>query len=394
MLDTQDGNRAGLRGQAEQRDDLLASLDWSLEKLNASLRTAQDMMSVRDAPEPRDRRRPPVDVLKRPWEPDDGAGAANRRISHASSVSEEGLRLPELPPMRTAPVSDDRNSNKAHLSHICHPQSPAGAGSPSRVLLPLPSPASLNLPPLSSPGAHPTGSLSSSQAPPPPAASATTNAPPSPRTAHLQDLQHQLSTKTLAHSVLKAEHDKLLGAYARQQTRLATFDRKARVADAELLSLAEERARLRAEAESHEREIEALTRSRDEAQRQSAANGGQYMQIMAMSAKLQARGAEEEKRWKRERESWEEEREGLRTQIGLLTKVEEKDQRGADGGGTQDSKGRGGNVDALEEMDVAALREEVARLRREKQQAEARVEEYKSKALSITAILEQLSEVR
>ncbi|KKY18398.1 putative spx domain-containing protein [Phaeomoniella chlamydospora] len=128
------------------------------------------------------------------------------------------------------------------------------------------------------------------------------------RTTHLQDLQHEVSKKTLALTTLRKEHEALLAAYGRQQTRCTTLEKKTRVSDNEINDLTEERIRLQTQVEMLESQVEDLIRVREEAHKQSVANSAQYMQIMTMSSKLQAQGAEEARMWKLEREQWEKEK--------------------------------------------------------------------------------------
>jgi hypothetical protein len=175
-------------------------------------------------------------------------------------------------------------------------QSPMGMGASGRM---LPSPSSM----------HTAPSLSSVQG---------TYSPGSTQSAHsthLQDLQHQISTKSLALTTLQREHDQLLAAYSRMQIRCQTLDKKSQVSDHEINTLTEEKIRLQAQVDAFETQVEELVKARDEAQRQTTANGAQYMRIMAMSSKLQIQGAEEAKRYKVERESWERDREGLQRRI-------------------------------------------------------------------------------
>ena len=197
------------------------------------------------------------------------------------------------------PLSPHRTSSSS-VSAVLPPQSPLQAPPSSRL---LPSPSSLNfsstsnvLPPISP-------SLLMAQ---------------SPHTAHLQDLQHQISTKSLALQILQREHDKLLAAFQRSQTRCATLDKKFQVSDAEINGLAEERIKLQEKLEFFESQVEELQQSREEAHKQSVANGAQYMQIMAMSSKLQAQGAADLKKWKAERDEWCQEKEELTSKLAVL----------------------------------------------------------------------------
>jgi hypothetical protein len=173
---------------------------------------------------------------------------------------------------------------------------PMGMGASGRV---LPSPASLHTAP-TLPSAQGSYSPKSSH---------------SAHTTHLQDLQHQISTKSLALTTLQREHDQLLAAYSRMQIRCQTLDKKSQVSDHEINTLTEEKIRLQSQVEAFEVQVEELVKARDEAQKQTTANGAQYMRIMAMSSKLQVQGAEEAKRYKMDREAWERDREGLERRI-------------------------------------------------------------------------------
>lgn len=149
----------------------------------------------------------------------------------------------------------------------------------------------------------PVGFLSSSRNAPAPT-SPSSRSFPSAQTAHSQELQHQVSTKTLALQTLQKEQEKLLSAYSRSQTRCGALERKFKVSDAEINKLAEERMTLHAQIEALETEAEALTRSRDEAREQSVTNGSQYLKIMSMASALEAQTSSDKKRWAAERDEW------------------------------------------------------------------------------------------
>lgn len=178
--------------------------------------------------------------------------------------------------------------------------------------------------------------------------------------AHLQDLQHQISTKTLALQTLQREHDQLLGAFSRSQIRCSTLDKKSQVSDHEINSLTEEKIRLQAQVETLEAQVEDLIKAKDEVHRQTTADAAQWRQIVAMSSQLQAQGAEEAKRYKSDRESWERDRGGLQRRItelesGKLTLVDAS--RSADSGVSTSS----GNI--LTSTSLETLRAEIVRLR-------------------------------
>lgn len=194
------------------------------------------------------------------------------------------------------------------LSGSVQPQSPSQPSISNRMLPTLPSPSSLNF-------------STSTNTLPPMSPSLLNSGTRSPHTAHLQELQHQLSTKSLAHQILLGEHEKLLAAFSRSQTRCATLDKKSQVSDLEINELAEERSRLQNQIETLEQQVSELQQDRDDALKQSALNGSQYMQIMSMSSKLQAQSLLDAKKWKTDRDLWQDEKGKLLARVAELESV-------------------------------------------------------------------------
>ncbi len=220
--------------------------------------------------------------------------------------------------------------------------SPLGMGASGRM---LPSPSSLHAAPSNS-------SMQGSYSP---------NSNQSAHSTHLQDLQHQISTKSLALTTLQREHDQLLAAYSRMQIRCQTLDKKSQVSDHEINTLTEEKIRLQSQVEAFEVQVEELVKARDEAQRQTTANGAQYMRIMAMSSKLQVQGADEAKQYKLDRETWERDREGLQRRIEDLEA--RRSSPTVPGDPNPDPKASLGPNDVLASASLDVLRQEVMRLR-------------------------------
>ncbi|KAI9724842.1 MAG: hypothetical protein M1812_000118 [Candelaria pacifica] len=216
-------------------------------------------------------------------------------------------RIPEVPPSaassfvhggesRRGSIAGETQLSTAGSPHrttslsLSFSQSPMQAPPPTRM---LPSPSSI--------------SFSTTSNTLPPISPSQPNTPSqSAHAAHFQDLQHQVSTKTLALQTLQREHDNLLSAFSRSQTRCATLDKKFQVSDAEINNLTEDRLRLQGSVEGLESQVEDLIKSRDEARKQSVANGGQYMKILAMASKLEAQEAADRKRWGTEKANFEE----------------------------------------------------------------------------------------
>ncbi|CAO2657428.1 Nn.00g035540.m01.CDS01 [Neocucurbitaria sp. VM-36] len=205
-------------------------------------------------------------------------------FTHPGIMSEDSRRNPygnETTPMGNSPHHTTSSSGSIFMP----PQSPMQAPQPMRSAI-LPSPSSLNFP-----NAPYLPSIS------PPTTSVQTSA----QSAHLQDLQHQISVKTLAFQTLQREYDSLLQKLERQRTKCATLEKKFEVSDVEINSLTDEKEKLQRQITTMEGQVEELQQSRDEARRQLVANGAQYMRIMEMANRLQAQGAEDKKKWEAER---------------------------------------------------------------------------------------------
>jgi hypothetical protein len=170
----------------------------------------------------------------------------------------------------------------------------------------LSSPTSINFP---SPSAASYGSTSQPVNLPPPSSLhqstlsgylppiGSAQSPGSALQAHTAALQHEVSVQKIAFSSLQGEHDKLLAAYSRSQTRASALEKKHNVSDAEIISLTEEKLRLQDQVISLERDVEDLSRSRDECRQSAVQEGAQYVEIVRRASQLEERTAEERKSW-------------------------------------------------------------------------------------------------
>ena len=235
----------------------------------------------------------------------------------------------------TPMMSNEESSLRSHEYH--HPSQssidgPSGRGSimnpppaPNRQLpsppgRSLPSPTSLNFP---SPSAVPYGSVaqphnlpmpsslqqsSSGGYLPPIGASHTADA----IQAHSAALQHEVSVQKIALSSLQGEHDKLLAAFSRSQTRASALEKKHAVSDSEIISLSEEKMRLQTQVIELERDVEELSRTRDECRQAAVQEGAQYVQIVKKASQLEELAAEERKTWSKMKAEMEQTIEALR----------------------------------------------------------------------------------
>lgn len=196
----------------------------------------------------------------------------------------------------------------------------------------LPSPTSLNFP---SPSAGPYGGVaqphnltmpsslqrsSSGGYLPPIGAAHTADA----IHAHAAALQHEVSVQKIALSSLQGEHDKLLAAFSRSQTRASALEKKHAVSDSEIISLSEEKMRLQTQVIELERDVEELSRTRDECRQAAVQEGAQYVEIVKKASQLEELAAEERKTWSKMKAEMEQTIEALRvgdspSDIVLLT---------------------------------------------------------------------------
>ncbi|KAF3903782.1 hypothetical protein ABW20_dc0109243 [Dactylellina cionopaga] len=180
------------------------------------------------------------------------------------------------------------------------------------------------------------------------------------------DLQHKLSTKTLALETLQKEHDRLLGAYSRQQTRSAAIQKKCAVADSEIVSLSAERDRLQEALEQSETQVQELTEQRDSINKRLVARVREYSNILQLASQMENLTTMEHKRWK--------ERDAL-----LRSRILERDQV------IEDMQQRLALAESAEEARRSGLvpesntdTDQVAALRRENQLLKHRVGELES----------------
>ncbi|CAD6456077.1 22417993-4b88-4803-9cdd-533df5a7a775 [Sclerotinia trifoliorum] len=241
-----------------------------------------------------------------------------RRRSVAKSVSEE------LPPIRTQspyhhiPLPVDNTSDR--LPSMNHPPGPARQlpSPPGRA---FPSPTSANFSPPSESASH-TGSSGAPSQPLSLHASSNVLRPitneqlsDSALRMHTAALQHEVSIQKIALSSLQGEHDKLLAALSRSQSRASALEKKHQVSDIEIFSLTEEKARLNAQVLELEGDIEDLSKSRDTYRQAAVQEGAQYVEIVKMASQLEEKTGEERKNWNKMKLEMERRIEELSTEI-------------------------------------------------------------------------------
>ncbi|KAF1964872.1 hypothetical protein BU23DRAFT_49472 [Bimuria novae-zelandiae CBS 107.79] len=240
--------------------------------------TTVNMRRGHTFPDLRDEHSPPT----RPYMPSYHSFTSLTNSANAADPGRNNPYSSEMPPTTNSPHHTASSSGSVFMG----PHSPLQAPQPTRPTM-LPSPSSMHF------------SSVSTLAPISPPVPAATQA--AAQSTFLQDLQHQISVKTIAHQSLQREYENLLQKLDRQRTKCATLEKKFEVSDVEINNLTDEKEMLLAQVAAMERQVEELQESRDESRRQLVANGAQYMRIMEMANRLQAQSAEDKKRWDAEK---------------------------------------------------------------------------------------------
>ncbi|KAL7276204.1 hypothetical protein RUND412_000823 [Rhizina undulata] len=111
--------------------------------------------------------------------------------------------------------------------------------------------------------------------------------------ANLSTLQHRVSTLSLAHETLQKEHNNLLSAFSRSQTRAGTLEKKISVSTEENENLSNERERLQGNLEVLEEEVVDLRLERDDARKELAATRSQWIGILKGAGKLERKSEQD-----------------------------------------------------------------------------------------------------
>jgi DNA repair exonuclease SbcCD ATPase subunit len=300
-------------------------------------------------------------------------------FAHPSTISEDPRRLPYHGEMGSV-ASSPYQTVSSPGSSFMPPQSPMQAPQPMRSTI-LPSPSSLNYPN--------TSTLPSISSP-------STVGQTSAQSAHLQDLQHQISVKTLAFQTLQREYDSLLQKLERQRTKCATLEKKFEVSDVEINSLTDEKERLYLQVAALEGQVEGLQQSRDEARCRLIENGTQYMRIMEMANRLQGQSAEDKKKWETEKTEMEQRirllEEAMVTGTAQLPSQAENPSHASPGENSLVHPHGSATPNASQSETINVLRAEVGRLRSRTQTLETALQTMRRESISIQTAARQLVE--
>ncbi|RDW71113.1 hypothetical protein BP6252_07676 [Coleophoma cylindrospora] len=188
--------------------------------------------------------------------------------------------------------------------------------------------------------------------------------------AHTAALQHEVSVQKIALSSLQGEHDKLLAAFSRSQTRATALEKKHAVSDGEIINLTEEKLRLQQQLTELEKDVEDMTKSRDEYRQSAVLESAQYIDIVKKASHLEALAGEEKKEWNRLKAEMEAKIESLnsRTEADDRILLADSDRPGSITTSLEDGKVDSKTTEDVEkgglaEESVASLKKEIERLR-------------------------------
>ena len=174
---------------------------------------------------------------------------------------------------------------------------------PGRPLRALPSPSSLAYPPSAAPSlAHLAGqSVGSPAMSYQPTVSIHTASTNSATSAHLADLQHQVTLKSLALQTLQSEYASLLQKLQRERVKSQTIEKKTNVADQEVNELTNRNEDLRDQVRNLEVQLEESETKREAERADFAKEKDQWGRMLELGGRLQAKSGDDIQKLKDEK---------------------------------------------------------------------------------------------
>jgi chromosome segregation ATPase len=186
----------------------------------------------------------------------------------------------------------------------------------------------------------------------------------------IQYLRHEITSKTLALQDLQRDYDKLLTTVIPPQPAHYLSD---------LPPLLPDKTNLEKQVSELQTQVNELLQAQEEAQRESTASRNQYMQIMAMSSRLQAQSTTDARRWQAEKEEWDNQK------TALLDKIHRLERQVYD---EEENDSSNNNTEALEQK-CRALERHIRGLNEETMQLDEALQTTLRLSASIRAKVEQ-----
>ena len=201
-----------------------------------------------------------------------------------------------MPPSGYSPTPGDPTPGSAYSRS-------GSPGTSGRTHRPLPSPSSLAYPPSAAPSQAPATaqSIDSPEASYPTAASIHSASTNSATSAHIADLQHQVTLKSLALSTLQSEYSSLLQKLQRERVKSQAIEKKSIVAGQEVNDLTTRNEDLSAQMKDLEGRLEECEKKRDRLAADYAMEKDQWGRMLEMGGKLHAKTADEVQKLKDEK---------------------------------------------------------------------------------------------
>lgn len=287
----------------------MRTVQWILHRMRYTQRDVQDV--VRDGATDHDRQRlassaqysNPLKRSAEQWDQDDMPTLKLPRPNASHFDTSSGERRGSIdfaardPIQRLAysPAQSDSAPGSAYPRQ----------GSPISGKLPraLPSPSSLAFPLSGAASFVPanSGSVGSPGTSYHPASSIHTVSTTSATSAHLQDLQHQVSLKSLALQTLQTEYATLLQKLQRERIKSQTIEKKTTVADQEVNDLTTRNEEMTEQIKSLEVQLQDCERKRECERADAAKEKNQWGRMLDMSGRLQNKSASDYQRVAKEK---------------------------------------------------------------------------------------------
>lgn len=237
----------------------------------------------------------PLSALKRPAENWDSTGLKRTRVAGSpdpgyrttSGPQEESRYYLQRTP--TDHMRPPRNSpSPESFSSSAYPKHPSPTPG-ERSIRALPSPSSAVYPPSAAPSYAPATAQSPSSPVLSNAAemSIHTGSSESATSAHIADLQHQVTLKSLSLQTLRSEYASLLQKLQRLNVKTHTIEKKSNVANQEVNDLTNKNEDLGQQVQSLQEQLDESERRREQDQDKVAREKEQWMQMLEFGRRLQ-----------------------------------------------------------------------------------------------------------
>ncbi|KAK4508151.1 hypothetical protein PRZ48_001889 [Zasmidium cellare] len=310
-------NKTVNRGLEIPNDSLIGLVQWIVDRLRTAKSDVQDAARRNQGYFPQQqqisqtgypqRALSPPNSLKRNaerWERDDFP--VPKRPRSGASV-EQPFQLPALTPRDERRGSIDFAARLGYspppsesLPGSAHPRQMSPTFANRSMNRPLPSPSSLAYPPSAAPSLPPpVGSPATSYQPTSTIHSTSTS---SATSAHIADLQHQVTLKSLALQTLQSEYASLLQKLQRERVKSQTIEKKTSVADQEVNELTSKNEEMTEQIKTLESQLEESEKKREVDRAEAAKEKEQWGRMLEMGGRLHAKVDSERQRLLDEKE--------------------------------------------------------------------------------------------